>query len=82
MFGVFLIAASHSAVQFAADFNFRILNRTGWSGSKTTFDGCSSFAVLLDLSTDLDSFFANPRTRPEVLIIPLPLITKANVERI
>jgi hypothetical protein len=73
---------SFCAIQFAADFNFRMLNRTDWSGSKSTFDGYSGFAVVLDPSTNLSSFFEKPRTRPEVLVLPLQLVSKTNIETI
>jgi hypothetical protein len=73
---------SFSAVQFAADFNFRILDRNGWVGSKTRFAGYSGFAVVLESTTNLDSFFADTRTRPEVIVLPLQLLTKANIDKI
>jgi hypothetical protein len=65
---------SRFAVSFGADFNFRVLVRDGLPGSKATFDGYSGFAVILNAPRNLDEFFPETRTRPEVLVVSLQLV--------
>ena len=70
------------AEQFAADFVFRMHNSKGWTGTKTKFDGHSGYVVELSPDTNIDTFFAAKRERPEVIVMPLSLLTDANVKKI
>ena len=81
MFIAFLVCSSWAA-QFAADFVFRMHDSKGWVGTKTKFDGYSGYIVQLDKNTNLDTFFAEKRERPEVIVMPLDLLTDANVKKI
>jgi hypothetical protein len=77
-----LLARSFSAKQFAADFNFRILNQDGWTGPKASFEGYTGFAVLIPPGTRIETFFAKKRTRPEVIVLPLSLVTNDSIEKL
>jgi nicastrin len=77
-----LLSVLCHSLQIPADFNFRIIHSTGWFGPKTKFDGYSGFMVRIGQSTDLDPFLAKKRPHPEVLVLPLNLVTAETIGKI
>lgn len=68
--------------QFPADFLFRMHDHNGWFGPKTLFDGYSGHLIRLPEDANLDKFFSKKRSRPEVIVIPMSLLTTANLDKI
>lgn len=68
--------------QFPADFLFRMHDHDGWFGPKTKFDGYSGHLLRLPEDAKLEDFFAKKRPHPEVIIIPMSMVTVANIDKI
>lgn len=78
----FLFCAALGYKQFGADFNFRIHNRDGWVGPKTKFEGHSGFVLRINNFDELQAALKSIRKQPEVIVIPLGMLTKQNIDYI
>lgn len=77
----YLLGLSLSS-QFPADFLFRMHDHDGWFGPKTLFDGYSGHLLRIPDDVNLENFFSKPRSRPEVLVIPMALLTVTDLDKI
>lgn len=84
MFIFLIFHITSSPTQIASDIVFRVLDRDGWTGTNTPFNGCSGFLLEItdEIMNNIDEFFSKPRKAPEVLLLPLKYTSDANIKKI